>query len=672
MKIRRPTLSRPSLLSSKSLAIAFIAAISIIASLNLSPDSFSSGLPIYRTANQGFETTTVSSYTNEQGADVIEHDFSSLVDPAEQDGIEQLETELAVEEEERRLDETETEILQEAQENAEQREQINDELATLTTEELHSGDDEEDSNDQVYLEMQEESLKAYKKSSSGTTDNTSDGTDKYHVVVTVSEGMYVQWQARMCYYWYKKIKAQNPDSAMGGFTRLLHSGVEDEYMDEIPTVVVDPLPPEMDDIVNGYVVLNRPYGLLQWVQKYLDTFPEKYVLMSEPDHIFIKPPPLWATPTKAAAFPFFYIEPQSKENSDIIQKFNKKKVPIHKFAPIGNSPVMIHKDQLKPVVEIWSNLSISIKQDEEADAKWGWVQEMFAWSIASTQVEPVVEYELVPELMLQPPWDAQLTAENGKEAYIIHFTYGNDFNEQGVFTPGKIGSWHFDKRDYMEKYPPLNFPMPPKGCTNEAVKKIISCLNEASKNLPGWKKLAYKSTDEVKPYFGDDEEEEEQAENANGTVTNLDDGREQEKEQEEKEVESASKTSSQVQNFPGILNGTWRLVFAVPAPMPVWAYIPVIEDAIIDVTKQTIELRSFLGPATFTFSGTASFISSPENNVYDMNFSFNASEIAIFGKSWKGQREPKQKTYSFFLAEDELAAVNSRATGGKTLMTRHQ
>lgn len=197
MKIRRPTLSRPSLLSSKSLAIAFIAAISIIASLNLSPDSFSSGLPIYRTANQGFETTTVSSYTNEQGADVIEHDFSSLVDPAEQDGIEQLETELAVEEEERRLDETETEILQEAQENAEQREQINDELATLTTEELHSGDDEEDSNDQVYLEMQEESLKAYKKSSSGTTDNTSDGTDKYHVVVTVSEGMYVQWQARM-------------------------------------------------------------------------------------------------------------------------------------------------------------------------------------------------------------------------------------------------------------------------------------------------------------------------------------------------------------------------------------------------------------------------------------------------------------------------------------------
>lgn len=113
-------------------------------------------------------------------------------------------------------------------------------------------------------------------------------------------------------------------------------------------------------------------------------------------------------------------------------------------------------------------------------------------------------------------------------------------------------------------------------------------------------------------------------------------------------------------------------MFAVPAPIPAWSYIPVKEDAIIDVTKETIVLRSYLGPATFTFSGAASFISSPENNVYDMNFAFDGIEIAIFGKAWKSQREPKQKTYSFFLAEPQLAAVNSRATGGKTLMLRQQ
>ena len=36
-----------------------------------------------------------------------------------------------------------------------------------------------------------------------------------------------------------------------------------------------------------YVVLNRPYALLQWVQQ--ATIPEKYVLMSEPDHLWLRP-----------------------------------------------------------------------------------------------------------------------------------------------------------------------------------------------------------------------------------------------------------------------------------------------------------------------------------------------------------------------------------------------
>ncbi len=38
-----------------------------------------------------------------------------------------------------------------------------------------------------------------------------------------------------------------------------------------------------------YVVLNRPYAFVQWVQK--AKIPEKYVLMSEPDHIFLRPIP---------------------------------------------------------------------------------------------------------------------------------------------------------------------------------------------------------------------------------------------------------------------------------------------------------------------------------------------------------------------------------------------
>ncbi len=36
-------------------------------------------------------------------------------------------------------------------------------------------------------------------------------------------------------------------------------------------------------------MLNRPYALLQWVQQ--ANISEKYVLMSEPDHIWLKPMP---------------------------------------------------------------------------------------------------------------------------------------------------------------------------------------------------------------------------------------------------------------------------------------------------------------------------------------------------------------------------------------------
>lgn len=53
-----------------------------------------------------------------------------------------------------------------------------------------------------------------------------------------------------CYYWYKKVKAEYPDSALGGFTRLLHTGEEDEWMNEIPTIVVDPLSEDIMEKAN--------------------------------------------------------------------------------------------------------------------------------------------------------------------------------------------------------------------------------------------------------------------------------------------------------------------------------------------------------------------------------------------------------------------------------------
>lgn len=71
----------------------------------------------------------------------------------------------------------------------------------------------------------------------------------FHVAVTATADPYSRWQCRIMYYWYKAVKAQPHGSAeMGGFTRVLHTGKPDGLMDEIPTFVVDPLPPGMDRV----------------------------------------------------------------------------------------------------------------------------------------------------------------------------------------------------------------------------------------------------------------------------------------------------------------------------------------------------------------------------------------------------------------------------------------
>lgn len=69
----------------------------------------------------------------------------------------------------------------------------------------------------------------------------------FHTAVTSSDSIYNTWQCRVMYYWFKKQK-DKPNSEMGGFTRILHSGKSDRFMDEIPTFVAKPLPDGMDQV----------------------------------------------------------------------------------------------------------------------------------------------------------------------------------------------------------------------------------------------------------------------------------------------------------------------------------------------------------------------------------------------------------------------------------------
>ncbi|XP_027331287.1 hydroxyproline O-arabinosyltransferase 3-like isoform X2 [Abrus precatorius] len=297
---------------------------------------------------------------------------------------------------------------------------------------------------------------------------------KFHVALTSTDAAYSQWQCRIMYYWYKKVKDM-PGSDMGKFTRILHSGKADQLMDEIPTFVVDPLPEGLD---RGYIVLNRPWAFVQWLEK--ADIEEQYILMAEPDHIFVNPLPNLAYGTQPAGFPFFYIKPV--ENEKIIRKFYpKEKGPVTDIDPIGNSPVIIQKSLMEEIAPTWVNISLRMKDDPETDKTFGWVLEMYAYAVASALHG--VKHILRKDFMLQPPWDLQI-----ENKFIIHFTYGCDYNLKGELTYGKVGEWRFDKRSYLMGPPPKNISLPPPGVP-ESVVRLVKMVNEATANIPEWDSL---------------------------------------------------------------------------------------------------------------------------------------------------------------------------------------
>ncbi|KAF2600859.1 hypothetical protein F2Q68_00007294 [Brassica cretica] len=236
-------------------------------------------------------------------------------------------------------------------------------------------------------------------------------------------------------------------------------------------------PPGVPESV-GYLVLNRPWAYVQWLER--ATIKEDYVLMAEPDHIFVNPLPNLAAGGSPAAFPFFYITPQKFEN--IVRKYYPVEMgPVTNIDPIGSSPVIISKESLEKIAPTWMNVSLTMKHDPDTDKAFGWVLEMYGYAIASALHG--VRHMLRRDLMVQPPWDLST-----KAMFIIHYTYACDYNMKGELTYGKTGEWRFDKRLHLRGPPPRNISMPPHGVP-ESVVTLVKMLNEATSNIPNWDAL---------------------------------------------------------------------------------------------------------------------------------------------------------------------------------------
>ena len=238
----------------------------------------------------------------------------------------------------------------------------------------------------------------------------------YHVAITAS-GPAVHWQSRVHYYWYLKQKrlceeearraneeaaaaeaspapaAPGPPSPrprrrcdMGGFTRVLHdpAGTPDDLSREIPTFVARPLPGGAD---GGYVVLNRPWAFVQWLAA--ARVAEPFVLMAEPDHLWLRPLqnpcPRDGSP---AAFPFFYIEPSRAEHLPLVARALGRRsgrisrAEAEEVAPVGNSPTWMRTRELARLAPLWMRTSQEMFRDAETRKAWGWVLEMYGFAVA--------------------------------------------------------------------------------------------------------------------------------------------------------------------------------------------------------------------------------------------------------------------------------------------------
>jgi len=146
---------------------------------------------------------------------------------------------------------------------------------------------------------------------------------------------------------------------------------------------------------------------------------------------------------------------------------------------VGPSPVIISKSQLRAVAIPWNNLSLSLKRDRKADNRFGWVLEMWGYSIAAASLK--IKHLVIPQFQIEG--GAGIRAP--KDRYIFHYTYGIEYSLSGKSQTGQIGEWSLDKRHYGTSYPPRNL-QPPPDAASDGAKWLLQAFNEASEGIASW------------------------------------------------------------------------------------------------------------------------------------------------------------------------------------------
>ena len=148
----------------------------------------------------------------------------------------------------------------------------------------------------------------------------------YHVLLTATAQVYQQWQCRVMYFHWKKQRDLDPAgkcTEMTGLTRLVATpgGRPDGLEDEVPSIFVKEYDGSMLMRFQGYRVINRPYSVVQLLERrdVWNSIKEEYIYIAETDHILMHALPNKALLGSPMAYVFNYMGP-NPSYADIVER----------------------------------------------------------------------------------------------------------------------------------------------------------------------------------------------------------------------------------------------------------------------------------------------------------------------------------------------------------------
>ena len=310
-----------------------------------------------------------------------------------------------------------------------------------------------------------------------------------HVVLTAQDSLYQAWQTRIMYYHLRKIQKANPCTELTGFTRMLNApgAKPDALMDEMPTVVVHaldggrrlPRRPVVEHVRHGVPGDELGGTVTQLLEQLPPSLTEEYVLIAETwDHILLRDIPNRATPSRPVCYLFHYMNAKAKELRPVVQRFVDDPDVVD---PCGPSPTIIHLPMLRRMTPEWLSLSFELKRDPQADKVFGWVLEMWGYTLAARLG---IRHLVMEELQAEPSalWNADM--KDHGSPHIYHYTFGLEYSLDGVAV--------LRRRRVVARQASLHEPLPaaqlepPPRCAGRAAHTLHAFFNEASAALPQW------------------------------------------------------------------------------------------------------------------------------------------------------------------------------------------